>query len=297
MGESIEKVSRLGGVDGTTCDWGVEISCAPIHMLDEKDLHQIGKHLVNSQVVVIRDQKNLDPYALRKLCHTLGDVEGYDLGDGSGIEDPRLKQMYFDFKAAPGVLRVTGKLKDNGGVTGFFGHNSELDWHCNKASLASRHSYVTLYSVYGSEGSKTSWLDTTQAYADLPDEKKRYYKTLSVVCGYKRGRYSEDETFLDHVNEDTKWPLVQKKYGKTGLFFPFNQVFDFVGCNNFEEEHEYLTNHILQDKYMYHHYWKDGDIILSDQNITLHKRWNFPNMKDRLLWRVAHGVDNITNKN
>lgn len=57
MGESIEKVSRLGGVDGTTCDWGVEISCAPIHMLDEKDLHQIGKHLVNSQVVVIRDQK------------------------------------------------------------------------------------------------------------------------------------------------------------------------------------------------------------------------------------------------
>ena len=37
-----------------------------------------------------------------------------------------------------------------------------------------------------------------------------------------------------------------------------------------EIEFEYLKNHILQDKYMYHHYWRDGDIILSDQDITLH---------------------------
>ena len=286
MAQCIDRAWRL-------CDWGVEISCARIDRLNEDAIRQIGEHLVNSQVVVIRDQENLEASDLRRLCHTIGDLEGYNLGEGSTIEDPIRKQLYLDYKAAPGVMRVTGELKEDGGQTGFFGHDSELDWHCNKASNAARHSYVTLYSVYGTEGSKTSWLDTTQAYVDLPEEKREYYKTLSVVCGYKRGAYSDDLSFVDHINEDTLWPLVQEKYGKTGLFFPFNQVFNFVGCDNFEEEYKYLKNHLLQDKYMYHHYWRDGDIVLSDQNVTLHKRWKFAKMKDRLMWRLAHGVDNI----
>lgn len=306
MTQGINKVWQLDGYDGAACEWGVEISCDPIHMLDERALRQIGEQLVKHQVVVIRDQKNLDPLVLRRLCLAIGDLEGSNLGDGSSVEDPRLKQLYLDFNAAPGVMRVTGKLNEAGRQSGFFGHVSELDWHCNKASLSSRHSHVTLYSVYGSEGSKTSWLDTTKAYVDLPEEKKEYYKTLSVVCGYRRGAYSNDISFLDHVNEDQTWPLVQEKYGKVGLFFPFNQVFNFVPvfssarqhnlsqeCDNFKEEFEYLKNHIIQDKYMYHHYWRDGDIILSDQNITLHKRWEFANMKDRLLLRLAHGLDNI----
>ena len=256
MVQCIDRAWRL-------CDWAVEISCAQIDRLNDDAIQQIGEHLVNSQVVVIRDQKNLEPSDLRRLCHTIGDLEGYNLGEGSTIEDPIRKQLYLDYKAAPGVMRVTGELKEDGGQTGFFGHDSELDWHCNKASNAARHSYVTLYSVYGTEGSKTSWLDTTQAYVDLPEEKREYYKTLSVVCGYKRGAYSDDLSFVDHINEDTLWPLVQEKYGKTGLFFPFNQVFNFIGCDNFEEEYKYLKNHLLQDKYMYHHYWRDGDIVLS----------------------------------
>ena len=80
------------------------------------------------------------------------------------------------------------------------------------------------------------------------------------------------------------------------MFFPAYQVFDFVdhstgkSIDNFDEEHEYLTNHILNEKYMYHHYWKDGDVVMSDQDITLHKRWYFSEMKDRLMWRMAHDV-------
>ena len=44
---------------------------------------------------------------------------------------------------------------------------------------------------------------------------------------------------------------------------------------------------------MYHHYWDEGDIVMSDQDITLHKRWQFDGMKDRLMWRLAHDVSNV----
>ena len=36
----------------------------------------------------------------------------------------------------------------------------------------------------------------------------------------------------------------------------------------------------------------NGDIVMSDQDITLHKRWYFESMKDSLMWRLAHDVSN-----
>ena len=300
----------------TNCDWGSLVTCDRLDELYDHEIIQIGKLLKENQVVVIKGQKDLPAEQLQKLCHTIGDMEGYTSklkyyddpnspearADWvSKIESPSRRQRYLDYTEAPGIMKVTGKLKE-GRQTGFFGHDRELDWHCNKASNSARHSYVTLYSVYGSEGSKTSWLDTAQAYVDLPDKKKEYYKTLQVICGHKVGAYSDDKSFIDHVNRDVPWPLIQTKYNKIGIFFPFHQVFDFVrqaeygeliSITNFQEEYDFLQNHILNDKYMYHHDWEDGDIIMSDQDITLHKRWYFAGMKDRLLWRVAHDVSNV----
>ena len=300
--------SKLDG-----CDWGSSVECERLDRLDTGELLTIGKLLKENQVVVIKGQADLPAIELQKLCHTIGDLEGYtkklELYEdpnsdeakkdwANRIESPTRRQRYLDYSAAPGVMRVTGKLKEDGSQTGFFGHDRELDWHCNKASNQDRHSYVTLYSVYGSKGSKTSWLNMADAYDDLTQEKKNYYAQMDVICGHKRGNYSDDPSFVDHINRDVTWPLVQNKYGRTGLFFPYHQVFEFKHSTHvlsdvdFQREHKYLTRHILNDKYMYHHYWDDGDIVMSDQDITLHKRWYFESMKDRLMWRLAHDVSN-----
>ena len=302
--------SKLDG-----CEWGSLVECDRLDTLDDTELHTIGKLLADNQVVVIKGQADLPATELQRLCHTIGDLEGYSkklkLYDdpnsdeakkdwANRIESPTRRQRYLDYSAAPGVMRVTGKLKEDGSQTGFFGHDRELDWHCNKASNQDRHSYVTLYSVYGSKGSKTSWLNMADAYDDLPQEKKNYYAQMDVICGHKRGNYSDDPSFVDHINRDVTWPLVQNKYGRTGLFFPYHQVFEFkmndgyiIRGVDFEREHKYLTDHILNEKYMYHHYWDEGDVVMSDQDITLHKRWQFDGMKDRLMWRLAHDVSNV----
>ena len=170
----------------------VECKIDSIKNASVEEMLNIGKLLVENQVVVVKGHPNLDATDLQRMCHTIGDLEGYtaklDLYEDPNSEDakkdwadriesPTRRQRYLDYSAAPGVMRVTGKLIE-GRQTGFFGHDRELDWHCNKASNHQRHSFVTLYSVYGSKGSKTSWLNMADAYDDLPKEKKEYYKEL-----------------------------------------------------------------------------------------------------------------------
>lgn len=71
-------------------------------------------------------------------------------------------------------------------------------------------------------------------------------------------------------------------------------AFDIVeGATNDEWEKIYsdLKNHVLQEKYMYHHDWKDGDLVISEQWLSIHKRWFFPRMNTRLLHRIAFNYD------
>ena len=51
--------------------------------------------------------------------------------------------------------------------------------------------------------------------------------------------------------------------------------------------YDYLTGHILQDKYRYDHHWKDGDLVVSEQWLTIHKRHAFEKMNERLMHRIA----------
>ena len=42
-----------------------------------------------------------------------------------------------------------------------------------------------------------------------------------------------------------------------------------------DELFNYLKKHILQDKYRYDHHWEDGDLVVSEQWLTIHKRHAF----------------------
>ena len=44
---------------------------------------------------------------------------------------------------------------------------------------------------------------------------------------------------------------------------------------------------------MYHHEWKNGDLNIAEQVVTIHKRWHFEHMGKRILWRVASGHENL----
>ena len=64
--------SKLDG-----CEWGSLVQCDRLDTLDDTELNTIGKLLADNQVVVIKGQADLPATELQRLCHTIGDLEGY----------------------------------------------------------------------------------------------------------------------------------------------------------------------------------------------------------------------------
>ena len=54
-----------------------------------------------------------------------------------------------------------------------------------------------------------------------------------------------------------------------------------------------LIDHVLKDEFAYHHDWEDGDIVISEQWLSIHKRWDFEGMEDRILHRIAFDYSNL----
>jgi len=256
-----------------------------INTLSKDDLFEMTELLVNNTVVVFKKQKLTAEKEL-EICQVIGDcnIEAYDSAD-------TLKNI----TVVPGIMRVTG-AKNKEGHPGLFGHVHDLDWHANKPSDPNRRPLVWLYGVHGTLGSKTSWLNCINAYNDLDEDFKQEIKDIQVYCGFKPGSFSDSPIMKPHINRDNPVNLVHTNVaGKTGLFFPFHQILEFAGDANakFDDVMQRLKEHVLQEKYMYHHYWDDGDIVIAEQWLGIHKRWRFEGMESRLLHRITFDYSNV----
>lgn len=263
--------------------WVIEVN-ENINSLTDDEVKEVIKLIVENMVVVFKNQQLSMEDELR-FCKISGRVQ------------PTQSEKTKHISIAEGILRVTGK-KDEEGKEGLFGHTYALDWHANQPSNESRHPLIWLYGVEGTAGSKTSWLNNIESYNGLPEDFKQRISNIEVFCGYKRGSYSDSEYFKEHVNKNNPVKLVQtNKAGKVGLFFPFLQIFGFKDHSDkeFNEIMDILVEHVLQEKYIYHHEWQDNDIVISEQWLSIHKRWEFQNMDKRILHRIAFDYSNTYN--
>lgn len=260
-----------------------------INSLTKEQILDIGRLTTTNMVVVFKNQ-NLTPEQEIKFCKTIGKVQ-FVVNPFFPTEGQRFAPVAVNEI----ILRVTGEKNDKG-EPGLFGHTSALDWHANQCSNRERNPLIWLYGVRGTKGSRTSWINNIESYKDLDEDFKQLLKTKKIYCGYEKGRYSPSTTFLDHVNKDVLFDLVMtNEAGQTGLYFPFLQTFGMADTS--EEEYTEiwtkLRDHILQEKYMYHHDWDDGDVVISEQWLSIHKRWEFQDMESRLLHRIAFDYNKI----
>lgn len=197
----------------------------------------------------------------------------------------------------PAISTVTGKL-DEFGKPGLHGMNEELKWHCGSPAIADRPDLVYLYSVTGSAGSRTTYANTIPAYLDLPDDIKKKLEGVKFIP--VRGNNSEMsktwETFgITEALPNYKFtPEIVRttRFGDITMLLPFLQMQGLKDFNGSEQEEKefvkYLSDHFLQEKYLYHHDWQDGDIVMHDNWNGLHKRWAFDRMDQRILHRMQY---------
>jgi hypothetical protein len=201
-----------------------------------------------------------------------------------------------------GMSRVTGKRDEDGNTTGMFAEG-ELEWHCNNQGAALRAPGVGLIGWEGATGSRTEFLNTADAYQDLSPEWQSICDELIAVHRFIPGAIAPgvsevQERLLKFTmcpDDDTEIPLVMRSpAGIKGLHFAFTSIHHFKGMSQAESEKtiEYLKEHVIRDKYIYGHDWVDGDMLLFDNSITLHRRPT-KDCSKRLMYRMAFNYDGL----
>ena len=259
---------------------GVEITDIDICNLSADDYKEINEIFLQHLVIVLRNQPLLAiPYA--RLVQSIGNIANW----GQCIHDSRENYIApgsipnidpFTFTGpdhAFPVQRVTGK-RINGEPSGIFG-TGKLDWHCNMNG-PDRARGVALQGVSGIAGTSTSWMDTTLAYAAMSDE-------LKARCAGVVGRFEyapeiwaegleswQYEYMLRNKEDFYNMPLVNvSERGRPGLYFHYHNKCTFPSD---PELFDILKEHCFKPEFIYTHFWEPGDIVISDQLITLHKR-------------------------
>ena len=274
-------------------NWTVLVEDLDLRTASSEEINTLGTLVATNTLVILRNQQ-LTPQDEVDICSKFGSVEQIP------SNKPTAHPGYWIKDTDNKVMRVSGEL-DEHGLPGLFGHISDLDWHCNSSASPDRKPIVWLYGVKGTEGSRTSWINNILSYEALQAEDPEFFneiKDLKMVCGYERGRYSENAMTTEDrsVNPYFNPSLVHTNIaGKTGLYCSPLQIFYFVGMT--EEQSlpilEKLRDFIIQERFMYHHDWQDNDVIISEQWLGIHKRWKFENINKRELHRVCVDFSNI----
>jgi alpha-ketoglutarate-dependent taurine dioxygenase len=245
----------------------------------QEDINAIAKLAATNAVVVFKKQFLTVEEEVRILRMFKNPTPLYDK------DNP----LFPDYAIDPdGLLcRVTAELRD--GKPGMGGDRSTFDWHVDSPQVPNRNDILYLRGVRGTEGSRTSWNNNLLAYNDLDSNMKNTIVNLHCIYGNIYAPWAPDFVGIRYNYDWTPSIIHQNVTGQTGMYFAPDQMAKFVELSQEESDRlkEILSAHILSDKYVYHHDWEDGDLIISDQWNGLHKRWEFDKMDIRVMYRAS----------
>jgi len=279
----------------------VEVLDFDITNFTKEDSDNIRELLLKELIVVIR-QQDTNSLNYARLIHEIGgmanwnqmhtDFDGNSIGGFS--EYPNIYEWDKD-KFFP-IQSVTGK-KSNGKFNGLF-PLGKLDWHCN-LNGPDRADGVALQGIKGVEGTQTSWMNTAIALQEMPiDLYERvkgkyadfYYNPLNWADIFNE---SQRKFMMENRHHYRMWLEQENAGGVKGIYLYTNNDCSINGDDGslFEELKEYF----FQEKFMYHHDWQVGDIVLSDQLLTLHKRRQEVDsvFEQRVLNRITFRLSNV----
>ena len=265
--------------------WTVILKDFDFNTATQEDINQISKLLASNTVVVakrqnltIQDEVRVARLFKEPQCFLPQETDNY-ISEMTGCEISGSEGLF---------LRVSGE-KDEHGLPGIAGHVSEMIWHCNEPGAESRKPIVWLYGVRGTNGSRTTWNNNILSYNDLDSDFKEqiedYHLQVMLEAGF------DEENPDDNLEVSDYHPAMVRKNiaGQKGLFLPFLQIVKIKELSDEESKKilGWLGPYTIQEKYCYHHDWDDGDVVIAEQNLGIHKRWRFEQIEQRLLHRGA----------
>ena len=258
-----------------------------------KELREL---LLQELIIVIREQTT-DPVQYAKLAAGIGtngiafwQQMNRTLDGDMNVQEQQPDPWTWDRSKPFPVQRVTGELR-NGDNTGIF-PTGKLDWHCN-VHRPEDHDGVALQGIHGVEGTRTSWLNTNLALQRMPDELRNRIRDVRANFRYSPLSWADIE------NEAQRNFMLNRENPGYSMFIEQENASGVKGIYLFTENEceipsdpdlkEVLREYLFQEQFMYHHDWAVGDIVLSEQLLTMHKRRQEEDdvFRKRLLSRIT----------
>jgi len=264
----------------------------------QDDINAIARLTATNLCVVAKGQAHLTNHDRRRVAHMFGGVANWN--DWVTTNDHRARYILPDAAAGNEIQLLTGAL-DAAGRPGLFGRRQTQPWHNDRPQDKHRSSLTWINSISGSQGSRTSFSNHILAYNDLPIELKAQLKELHCVYRFTTEytlRQDPDVLTVDEADPNWLPPVVYtNKGGATGLFLSWTQLEKF---QELDKDASWTLAHTVRDhilnnpQYIYHHDWQDGDVVISEQWLGNHVRWEFDGMEQRVVYRMTFDYDNVT---
>lgn len=213
--------------------------------------------------IVVRDQR-LTPEQLIAFGSAFGPLEGHAVSD-------------YVLPGHPEIYVLSNRL-DNGKPVG--AHNDGIGWHTDSAFLAEPVMSTMLYAIeVPPEGSDTLLADQVAAFAALSPEQQAMLAPLRLQHSYahlmdsrEHGRKAVPQEVLD-AHPDVIHPLVRTHPadGRKALWVS-GGTRGFVGMEAARSAAliDELIDFVTDERFVYRHKWRKGDVLMWDNRCTLH---------------------------
>ena len=251
-------------------DFGVEISGVDVRTASPETLGQIVQLLKDRGAVVVRDQDISAP-----------DLVGFTRLFGTPADNPRKE---FTVSGSPDVFVISNKIVDGKPVGDA---DAGSGWHFDMP-YERLPGYCTLLHALEvpEEGSDTLFADLCAAWDALPNKRKEELEELVIHHSYAQlASLKGTKLTAEHRKSlpDVFHPLVRKHpfNGRLALRPCLGGSKGVLGIANPEglELLKELVEFATQEEFIYRHKWKRGDLVVWDNNCSLHRGTPFDKQK------------------
>lgn len=256
---------------------GIDLS----HPLSDAEFCPIGRAFLDHAVIVIRDQR-LTKATLAAFSRHFGELLVHVLN----------QYLASDF---PEVMRLSNT--DETGKRVVFRNGAEA-WHTD-LSFTNRPSLATL--LYGQAippvGGDTEFCDARAAYDALDEATKNRIAPLKAVHSFSRyqtHRFPERPLTDEQraKTPDVAHPIVRThpETGRKALFIGDDVISHVAGMEPTEGKAlvDALLRHATDERFVYRHRWRRGDLVIYDNRCTLHRATGYDeDAYERTLLRTS----------
>lgn len=247
---------------------GAEVTGVNVAELDDKTFNRLRDAYHDNIVLVVRDQ-HLTPADQTAFARRFGEIQYH------------INKEYM-MPGQPEVLILSTEIKDgkNVGVP-----DAGSDWHSDHSYVDRPTGYTILQSVTVPKvGGDTEWTNMVTAYETLSDEMKDRLDGLIGIHSFNRNknhrmtrptRHTDEKAYFDERSPPDAFHPIARTHPHTGRKALYISPRFTIGIRDMDESEaqpllDELFAHIANRDLIYHHKWREGDLVMWDNRSSIH---------------------------